>query len=189
MRVSVSGRQFKFPRECACCGAYALVTLTVTAGEKNRLSRTRGWVFEVPYCVACRKHIRRVEALLTGALALAAGSIIAGVLWTLSSGDWRHGLAVLITGLIGGGVVALVLLQLIRRTLTRSCIHITRSVTYLGANGPCHTFDIRSPFYFAEFVRANHRKLVNASPRVVSVLNGTRFGDFQVPRRVLRTRR
>jgi hypothetical protein len=39
MQVSVSGRQFVFPRSCACCGRFPLTHLTVGGTEKNRLAR------------------------------------------------------------------------------------------------------------------------------------------------------
>lgn len=189
MEVSVSGKQFVFPRECACCGAYPLVTLPVIGGEKNQRSRTRSWVFEVPYCVACRTHVRRVEVLLVFGLILLAISVEGGLFGTVLLGTIANGISITAASLASSGAAVLILYQLLRRTRSANCARLTRSVFYLGANGPCHSFDIRSPFYFAEFVRANHRKLVNASPRVVGVLKGTRFGDFQVPRRILRRHR
>ena len=54
MRVSVSGKQFKFPRTCACCGSYPLTSLSVSGAEKNQRARTKGWAWEVPYCTVCQ---------------------------------------------------------------------------------------------------------------------------------------
>ncbi|HVT12613.1 MAG TPA: hypothetical protein VHE55_10115 [Fimbriimonadaceae bacterium] len=189
MKVSVSGKQFVFPRSCACCGAYPLTHLPVSGSEKNRRSLTKGWVWEVPYCVRCKKHVKTADGVLLASLSLVAlsvlGSFIASVLTS------RPTLSIELGGLSIGAVVfaAGLILWSLRKGCSANCRGLTRSVIYLGSTGPCHSFDIKAKFYAAEFVRANHIKLVNASPSVVSILRGTSFGDFQTARRVTRRRR
>ena len=186
MKVSVSGKQFVFPRSCACCGAYPLTSLAVSGSERNRKARTRGWIFDVPYCVTCKQHVRATEGITLLSLALAAIALIFGYVSAALSGQWIFGLQIGLFLLISSGLICGALLYLIRAKLLVNCTRLTRSVIYLGSNGSCHSFDIRSRFYASNFVLDNHRKLVNASPQVVSILKGTRFGDFQVPRRILK---
>jgi len=189
MRVNVSGKQFVFPRSCACCGAYPLTYLPVIGSERNKLSRTKAWSWEVPYCIACKKHIRRTEGILFLGLLLFVIACIFGALfalmtrWLILAGEVT-GIAVLIDICLCGA-----LLLLVKQSLSENCFGLGRTVSYLGSNGSCHSFDIKSSFYFAEFVRANHRKLVNASPRVVGVLKGTSFGNYQIPRRITQSKR
>lgn len=188
MKVSVSGKQFKFPRTCACCGAYPLVSLPVAGSELNRRARTGGWIFEVPYCLPCRWHIRAIEHLSVASLLLGAVSLIVTLLGTIGAGRVLFGLEILGFLLAISGSFCAIGWLLIRRKLTKSCCQLTRSVRYLGSHGTVHGFDICSKWFFAEFVRDNHRKIVNASPQVASILKGTRWGDFQVPRRLLRSK-
>lgn len=184
----MSGKQFVFPRSCACCGAYPLTHLTVSGAEKNKKARTRGWTWDIPYCVACKQHIQATERILLGSLLLVAGAFVSGVSSAILSGRWFLGFQTLVFLLVSSSVVCGTLLVYVRRRRSVNCLGLTRTVAYLGSNGSCHSFEIRSGFYAAEFVRANHRKLVNASPQVVSILRGTSFGDYQVPRRIVRRR-
>ncbi len=79
--------------------------------------------------------------------------------------------------------------KLIRRASPRNCYFVGRAVHYLGSDGSCHSFDPKSPFYASDFVLANHHKIVNASVQVALILRGTKFGDYQVPRRIFKSRR
>lgn len=140
----------------------------------------------MPYCVGCRLHIRALDYLQIAALILASLSILLGFSFGLLHGK-------LLAGLTAGGVVAALSglaaiggYLLVRSMLSAKCWGLPRSVLHLGSHGSVHTLEIRSPFYGAEFVRSNYRKLVNISPKVAAILKGTRFGDFQVPRRLLR---
>lgn len=186
MRVNVSGKQFVFPRSCACCGGYPLTHLTVSGAERNRNARTRGWTWDIPYCVPCRRHIQATDRILLGLLLLVAGAFVSGVTSATVSGRWSLGLQTLIFLLVSSSAVFWALLVYVRGRRSANCRGLTRAVVYLGSNGSCHSFQIRSGFYAVEFIRANHRKLVNASPQVVSILRGTRFNDYQVPRRSMR---
>jgi len=188
MKVSVSGKQFVFPRCCACCGGFPLVTLSISGSEKNRLSRTKGWLFEVPYCVECRAHVRRTELLL---LFWVIGVALAGLIGfgllafgrPVSESVALAGVLTLVSTLLCFGIF-----HRTRRNLPRDCCGLTRAVVYIGSVGVCHSFDIRSQSYAKEFIRANHRKIVNASPQVANVLRGLSFGDSQTPRRIIRHR-
>ncbi|MHB8636078.1 MAG: hypothetical protein ACYC96_06365 [Fimbriimonadaceae bacterium] len=188
MRVSVSGKQFVFPRSCACCGAFPTTTLAVSGAEKNRRARTRGWVWDIPYCWKCRQHIRALDYLRGGLLIAASLACLAGVAVALADRSWIFGLAVWALALAALGSAGFLTYLLIRRRATVNCCQMGRSVIYLGSDGPCHSFDSKSTFYAADFVRANHRKLVNASVRVASILRNTEFSKHRMPRRLLRER-
>lgn len=186
--MSVSGKQFVFPRCCACCGGFPLVTLSISGSEKNRLSRTKGWTFEVPFCVECRAHVRRTElVLLVWVICVALGGLLGFGLFAfgrpVSGSVSVAGVPVLVSTLVCFGI-----LHLARRNLPRDCSGLTRAVAYIGSVGVCHSFDIRSQSYAKEFILANHRKIVNASPQVANVLRGLTFGDSQTPRRIIRHR-
>ena len=92
MYVSVSGKQFVFPRTCACCGAFPLTHLTVSGAERNRRARTKGWLWDIPYCVACKRHILASEGVFVLFLVLVATSFIGGFATALSSSSWARGL-------------------------------------------------------------------------------------------------
>lgn len=187
MKVSVSGRQFVFPNHCSCCGAFATTVLDVSGREVNSRSRTRGWTWGVPICATCKKHVKAYDTTLVSLFVLAALSVMGSLALDVWVGR-SAALVALASGSITLLVSYLLLRRLIGRSTTENCSGLGRSVIYLGASGPCHSFDIRSQFYFADFVRSNHRKLVNASLGVRSVLRNTGFGEHQVPRRIIRHR-
>jgi hypothetical protein len=185
MRIEVSGKQFVFPRSCACCGRFPTQTIEVRGGEKNQLARTKGWVWDVPYCLQCKKHVVLTDRVQIGALALVAFAI--GVAFT--SGFARGplpGLAVAALGVTGVGLVFVIVNRLRRQHLQRNCWGLGLAVEYLGSNRDCHAFEIKSYYYARDFILANHRKIVNASAKVAGILRNTEFGDYQVPRRLLR---
>lgn len=186
MKVSVSGKQFVFPRTCACCGAFATTTLAVAGTERNKRARTRGWTWDIPYCQGCKRHIRLFDYLLIASLTLLALSCLLGAYVATNYGSWQLGLAVstlLVTAIALADWLAI---KLIRRASPRNCYLVGRAVHYLGSDGSCHSFDLKSPFYANDFVLANHHKVVNASVRVASILRSTKFGDYQVPRRIFK---
>jgi hypothetical protein len=188
MRVSVSGKQFVFPRSCACCGSYPMTSLPVSGTEKNRKARTKGWIWDIPYCMACKRHIRLAEAVLVAALGLSAISFISGFVTAILTGRWISGLAIVVFLLVVTVLGCWMLWWYVKVKRPINCCGQTRAVLYLGSSGACHTFDIKSGFYGADFVRANHRKIVNASTQVASILRNTQFGDFHVARRIVRRR-
>ncbi|MGI8923373.1 MAG: hypothetical protein ACR2HJ_04930 [Fimbriimonadales bacterium] len=185
MRVSVSGKQFVFPRSCACCGAYPLTELTVIGSEKNRRARTKGWTWEIPYCLKCKHHVRAAEILFLVTLALAALSVIAGFAVTVTTAGWELGLATGAGAILITSLACWIAWRVLNAKCSENCWGLTRSVIYLGSSGSCHSFDIKSAFYASDFVRANHHKVVNASPKVASILRNTSFGNYQVPRRLI----
>lgn len=187
MRIEVSGKQFVFPRSCACCGTYATSYLEVQGSEKNQLARTKGWAWDIPYCLTCRKHVKRSERLQVFSLALAslgiAGGFIAGFI-----GGWQTGITVAVLGVVFVAGLSWATFRWLRSSCHQNCWGLSRSVLYLGSNRDCHAFDIKDIYFAEAFILANHRKIVNASPRVAGVLRNTEFGNFQVARRLLRRR-
>ena len=67
----------------------------------------------------------------------------------------------------------------LRLSKASNCRSIGRSVEYLGSEGTCHSFKITSQVYAIEFIKANHRKIVNGAESRLNLRN-TRFGDYQV---------
>jgi hypothetical protein len=185
MRVEVSGKQFVFPRTCACCGTFATRSIEIRGSEKNQLARTRGWAWDIPYCGICYSHVTRIERLWAGALATAAAAIAVGFVAGFVSGP-PAGLTVMSMGLIAVSLGFASVTQVLRQGIHRNCWGLVRAVEYLGSNRDCHAFDIKSYYYARDFVLANHRKIVNASTKVAGILRNTEFGDYQVPRRLLR---
>lgn len=186
MRVDVSGKQFAFPRECACCGKFPGTRLTISGTERNRNSRTRGWAWDIPYCHQCLGHVRLTDRILVGALALdAIAGVGAFVALALGFG-WTACLAVFL------GVSVLITITIravfaeLKRSSFRTCASLTRSVRYLGSSGDWHSFDFRSRGYLSGFVRANRLKLVNASATISSMLRGLGVSEQQVARRITR---
>ncbi len=184
MRVSVSGKQFVFPRSCACCGAYPLTTLRVQGTERNKRARTKGWSWDVPYCVGCKRHIRLYEILRLTGSSLVAMLLLTVAVFVAYTGQYLLAGFGAAGPLLVLGVLFSMLLKRLRSKSDDNCRGLDRAVVYLGSDGSCHSFEIKSHYYAAEFVKANHRKVVNASPQVMSILRNTRFGDHQVPRRL-----
>jgi hypothetical protein len=188
VRVEVSGKQFVFPRTCACCGTFATRSIEIRGSEKNQLARTSGWAWDVPYCEICHGHVTRIERLHVGALAAAAMVIAVGFVAGFVNGP-SAGLSVASLGLITVCLGFVSVTKVMRQGIHRNCWGLGRAVEYLGSNRDCHAFDIKSYYYARDFVLANHRKIVNASTKVAGILRNTEFGDYQVPRRLLRRRK
>ena len=152
------------------------------------MARTKGWTWDIPYCVACKRHILATERILLASLGFGAMSVVGSLGFAVLTG--RFALCLDLLGLMVGAnaLLCLLLLRIIRGRCHANCRGLTRSVVYIGSNGPCHTFDIKSRFYAKDFILANHRKIVNASTSVASILRGVSFGDYQVPRRIFRPR-
>ncbi len=112
-----------------------------------------------------------------------------GITVGLRSRDLLDGLVGFVIVTCLGSLTCAILLGMARRRCSRDCCGLTRAVLYLGSAGSFHSFEIRSKLYASEFVRSNHRKLVNATPQVVSLLRGMDFGEYQVARRMIRRHR
>lgn len=189
MRVEVSGKQFVFPRSCACCGAYAVTQLTVLGTERNRNARTKGWTWDIPYCLRCKRHVRLIERLSLSTLTASAVAVVAGVAVGLLASSWQTGLGTVIVSESFVAIACYFGYRYVNGDRVFNCCGLTRSVLYLGSSGSCHSFDIKSHFFATEFILSNHRKIVNASVEVASILRNTEFGNYQVPRRVLKRKR
>ncbi len=182
----MSGKQFIFPRSCACCGAYPLTQLSVSGTERNKLSRTQGWLWEIPYCVQCRNHVKTTDRILVAYISLIGLAGLIGTGMSLFGPDRVVGVWLAVSlGVTSTSTLGWVLRRT-RRKCSPNCLGLTRSVLYLGSVGTVHSFDIKSKFYAVEFVRSNHLKIVNASPQVASILRNTKFSEYQVARRMIR---
>ncbi len=184
MRVSVSGKQFVFPRICACCGAFPVTKLSVIGREANRRAQTRGWAWDIPYCKACKRHILLSESTLLISLILVAIGGMGCVLMYFLGFSFpvtisMTGIALVSCALIGYG-----LLKLVWSKSPPMCQGRFRAITYAGSAGTCHSFDIKSRRYATDFIKANRFKLVNASTMVASILKEAKYGSEQVPRRI-----
>ena len=186
MRVNVSGRQFIFPRCCACCGAYPVTTLAVCGTERNKRARTKGWTWQIPYCMACKRHIKLRDIVLIGTVIASGVVVILGAVTAIVADQFSRGLTVTLLLLLAVLIFCRLIFRLIDWKLPENCYIIGRAVEYLGSDGSCHSFDFKSSFYASDFIRANHHKIVNASPSVASILGTTGFGKHQVPRRLVR---
>lgn len=185
MLVQVSGKQLIFPRFCACCGMFPQVSLPIAGSERNHRSRTRGWIWHVPYCVFCRRHIRAMDVLQGVGLTLFA---IAGVLsFWLSAINLRSAIFPALVVLAASGVACEYLgRQWIWKRRMTNCCGLRRAVAYSGSDGSVHRFAFKSKFYGTEFAWANLHKVVNASPEVASIISSKGGGRHQAGRRLFR---
>lgn len=186
MRVDVSGKQFAFPRQCACCGQFPGTRLTISGTERNRNSRTKGWAWDIPYCHRCMKHVQISDRILVGSLGFVAltgigafGGLALGLNWSVCLTFFA--LTALLTS-----VVVWMIFRGLKQSHFPGCTSLMRSVRYFGSSGSWHSFDFRSRDYLSGFVRANRLKLVNASATISSMLQGSEVSEFQVARRLTR---
>lgn len=186
MRVDASGKQFVFPRQCACCGRFPGTRLTISGSERNRNSRTRGWAWDVPYCRDCVNHVKLADRILVGALSLVALAGIGTFVGLAMGVSWIIGLAEFLGIAVSTTVTVRLLFARLKRNRFAGCTALTRSVRYLGSSGNWHSFDFQSRAYLTAFVRANRLKLVNASATISSMLRGMELSEFQVARRITR---
>lgn len=186
MRVDVSGKQFVFPRQCACCGRFPGTRLTISGSERNRNSRTRGWAWDIPYCHDCVRHVRLADRILIGALSLVA---LAGIVAFIGLALGMSWLICLVVFSIASGVTwsaVRALFRNLRKKRFQGCTTLSRSVQYLGSSGSWHSFDFESRAYLSGFVRANRLKVVNASASISSMLREVDVSEYQVARRLTR---
>lgn len=189
MKIHLSGRQFVFPRQCVCCGDFPAATLSVSGSERNQSKRmrTKGWVWEIPYCAYCKRHVLTAERFQL--LFLSLVSLALPVQAAIGLADRTpFGLAVLNLALTLGGLWLCYWLvwRILGDRLPPKCTCLERSMLYLGSDGPRHSFEVKSRFYAKEFVLSNPHKVVDPSTQVTSILQNTRFGKHQMPRRILR---
>lgn len=180
----MSGKQFVFPRECACCGGFPETTITISGTERNRNSRTRGWAWDVPYCKDCRRHVIAIDRILLGGLTIAALFGFCSLLMAFVWGELVGGASLLLAGLSSTGLLCWLLIKRVKAGASTTCDTNVRAVTYLGSAGPVHSFDFRSRHYAKAFVRANRLKLVNASMVVSQIIRDLPVSENQVARRL-----
>lgn len=186
MRVDVSGKQFAFPRQCACCGRFPGTWLTISGTERNRNSKTSGWAWDIPYCHQCLRHVKLADRILVVALTLVA-LLGAGAFVAFGFGvAWFVGLTLALLGCAFALLGVAWLFARLRQAQFAGCVTLNRSVRYLGSSGSWHSFEIRSRSYVSAFVRANRLKLVNASASIRSMLREHEMSEQQVARRITR---
>lgn len=184
MRVEVSGKLFVFPRQCACCGRFPGSRLTISGTERNRNSRTRGWLWDVPYCRDCVDHVRLTDSILIVGVSIAAVFGFCSFLITALGVDWRLSVATFLASSGGAGALVWLAIAQVRRRAHSGCCTVFRAVTYLGSAGATHAFDFHSKPYLRFFVRSNRLKLVNASAIVSQIVQDSPVSENQVARRL-----
>lgn len=184
MRVEVSGKLFVFPRQCACCGRFPGSRLTISGTERNRNSRTRGWVWDVPYCRDCVAHVQLTDRILIVGISIDAVFGFCSFLMTALGVDWRLSVATFVTSSVGAGALVWLAIVQAKQRAHSVCCTVFRSVTYLGSAGATHAFDFRSKPYLRAFVRSNRLKLVNASAMVSQIVQDLTVSENQVARRL-----
>ncbi len=181
MRVEVAGKQFVFPRECACCGGFPETTITLSGTERNRNSRTRGWAWDVPYCQECRRHVARTDRAFFVGLSIAALFGFCSLLYAILI-ETRLGFGLFAVSLVLTMTVTSLLVPKLRSGAT--CCSVSRALIYLGSAGNIHSFDFKSRPYARAFVRANRLKLVNASAVVSQIVRDLPVSENRVARRL-----
>jgi len=184
MRIEVAGKQFAFPRECACCGGFPETTLTISGTERNRNSRTRGWAWDVPYCQVCRRHVRAADRILLVGMTIASLFGFCSLLYAVIARHWWIGLSVFALVVLFSFAVCLVLIRRAKGSSSSGCSTVFRALVYFGSTGNVHSFDFRSRDYARGFVRANRLKLVNASTMVSQIVRDLPVSENQVARRI-----
>lgn len=164
MRVEVSGRQFSFPPQCACCGGAPQGVLTAAAsksrGKKKITTTTMQWDF--PYCARCLSHvaaIRGANALLMGGIG--ASLLMGFVLW-FAVALW-FGLLVVLGGIGGSIFFSQEATKRAALLKTPSCACLDAAVALHEFDGSRQAFEIASPVYALAFMQGNARKLVNVA--------------------------
>lgn len=173
-----------FPRQCACCGRFPGSRLTISGTERNRNSRTRGWVWDIPYCRDCVAHIRLTDRVLIVGISIAAMFGFCSFLMIVLGVDWRLSVALFLSSSLGTGALVWLAISQAKRRAHSVCCSVFRAVTYLGSAGATHAFDFRSKSYLRAFVRSNRLKLVNASAIVSQIVQDSPVSENQVARRL-----
>src|SRR5438105_1419209 len=83
MRVDVSGHQFEFPQQCACCATTANTVYTVSASRSRgtRVVRTTTKKWDIPYCSRCIAHVALYGRAKSSASLCAVVTILIAVLF------------------------------------------------------------------------------------------------------------
>jgi len=164
MQIDMSGHNFIFPPECACCGGAPQARFTVfasrTTGKRVKHTTSQSWDF--PYCQRCVEHVRAARGANVTASVIAVFSILATVLAFASDlGTPVPGVVVFLGGMGGTIFTRNKLMNAARRMMMQPCVSLHRAVDYLGWHGTCHKFDVLSQKYALTFMLSNQKKLVN----------------------------
>lgn len=177
MRVDVSGQNFVFPNECACCCSAPDAEMTISASRSrgSRVVHTETKTWDVPYCVARVGHIGAMGAARSLARSLTFLSVLLGVIvgfvvdpyWGIATGI----LAIAGTILIHGRQLGRVCAQ-----CGPNCVDVDVAIAYLGWYGTLHKFEIGSRQFACDFMTANQTKLVNLSREGITLLSASGSG-------------
>jgi hypothetical protein len=163
MHIQVSGYLFDWPSACACCGEaptiYLPASFTRTTGRRVKRKDTRAW--QIPYCDACTRHVRRFETangMVTPGLILCAVGPLALLLTGGVSPGAFWGVVALAFVLL---LVVYAALRVRARAATRvGCSSVGPAVRYQGWDGSVHTFSMDSSEFGEAFRVANRRKVL-----------------------------
>src|SRR5262245_6868711 len=174
MRVEVSGYQFVFPQQCACCEASPDTVLTVSASKSSgkRVVRTKTNTWDFPYCSPCVRHFEAASAAKTMTWVVSVLSLVVGLY--LSS--WLG----FIVGALGIGGALFMYQKLMAQAKgmrTSSCVCVGKAVAFLGWDGTRQIFYVVSPIYAREFMIANKKKLINLSAEARRLIEPSGFED------------
>jgi len=184
MRVEVSGKQFVFPPQCACCGRFAGTQLRLTGTERNRRSLTKGWAWGIPYCHRCLGHVKTSDRILVGWLTAVTVAGLLAFIAHATGVPMSLAIAVFASVALSSSLASWMGIRRIKLAIYPECTTLSRAATYLGSTGSWHSFEFKSKTYCTEFVRANRFKLVNASASVASLAKDLDPSRFQVGKRI-----
>ena len=170
--VEVSGYQFVFPQQCACCGvppqSALVVSATKTTGKRVVRTATNSW--QIPYCMHCLAHVAKVRLARTWLSGLVVIGIITGVALSVFTGFWPAALVATLIAVIGVLVSSKYQSEASAMRLPTCCAS-QEAASFLGWDGTRNRFAFSSHSFATAFMKANFRKLVNISPQAAAILN------------------
>lgn len=168
MVVAVSGRIFKNPDICACCGGHAETKMLVKACKEKgtRVIRKEIHSYEFPYCKACVEHVEAASLAERTAIYIAGIALFAAGYFYFFSTAPDFAVVVIISG-AAGGVVSLVGLRARARSFcVPNCVSLDRAVGYVDWDGSVQKFEIASVSYHDFFIMDNAEKWCNRSNKI-----------------------
>jgi len=164
MLVHISAQTITFPRACACCGADPQTNLRVsstrTTGKRVVRTDTRWWEF--PYCYGCVAHVQAWPQP-AGCATILLGLCTCGIYFFIDAASRRNAEA------------------RARSMCGSSCCAPNAAVAYQGWSGSVHSFEVTSPNFGLDLMRANRRRLVNVDWNVAPLLDQPRHAPALPP--------
>jgi hypothetical protein len=178
MLVKLSGQNFEFPQQCACCADTPQTTLatsqTRSTGYKGMGPTTTMW-WDFPYCLNCVQHVNAANLAISTTAFIILGSFVVALLCDFSPSSAWFSIWMASAGAIGGTFALSFLMAKAKAIRGAQCACLHGSVKYYGWQGNNHKFDIVSVEYALAFMSANEEKLVDVTPQILERLhaNGT----------------